>query len=278
MIYPLLVALLSMVQASHSPSQKLIIGGHETNIADYPHQGYLIIFYGEIGGENVLVTYCGCFVINSRWLLTASHCLPMRWNRGPSSMKVRLGISKVMEEGEIYHIELYKVHEKYVDRGKQYDITLVKTFNEIQFNKNIRPVALPPRLENVHEYKSIFASGFGMREESSTTDETIWSFALKAAELHMQPLNNCVRHYESHRQTLEVPPASVFFCAGYGKWNATHRANACGGDSGGAAVIKSNGSWVALGIAQAGFCWGHTLFCRLSAHLDWIAQTMNRFS
>lgn len=249
--------LLSDARSFRPPQDKLIVGGDDASIKDLPHHAILILF--EEGIELKKGRFCGSVIIDSRWLLTVAHCLE-KHPEGPeiSAVKVLVGVDNLMDDGTIYNIESYQLHELYYHN----DIALMKTAQVIEYNERVQPVALPKPWETVHEYESVLITGIGFNYSGNYQTEQADSLKLKAAKIPI--ISECSQAYGS-----TIDPA-FFFCGGNNKTSATS------GDSGGGAVRKfprksvRNCSWILLGLVKSGLNSQITLFVRVSAYLGWI--------
>lgn len=83
--------------------------------------------------------YCGCAVINSNFVLTASHCLYLAT---PQQIKIMVG-SNDFKTGTFYDVERLITHEQFNKPTRlANDIGLVKVKTPIQFNENVQPIVL----------------------------------------------------------------------------------------------------------------------------------------
>merc|ERR1711964_545158 len=88
---------------------------------------------------------CGGTLINSRWVVTAGHCVH-RYENSPRSFKVRVGDhDRNRQEGSEVEIQVERVfkHERYNSRNLDYDIALFKLAKPAIFNKWVQPACLP---------------------------------------------------------------------------------------------------------------------------------------
>lgn len=104
--------------------------------------------------------FCGASILSSRFLLTAAHCC-MADNASPKNVVAVVGALRRSSGGVTMKVDTITPHHGFVYYGFKNDIALIRTATEINFNDNIKPIALPT--ENLSEGKSIRAvlSGWG---------------------------------------------------------------------------------------------------------------------
>merc|ERR1712004_246883 len=148
----------------HTPIQPnlngFIVGGVEARPNSLPWQ----VGFGEVGwGQS-----CGGSIINKKTVITAAHCI-----KPGKNYYVVVGQHK--EYG--YYDKYYKehrlsqviVHPEYTSLQK-YDIALLKTTEDIEFNDGVQPICLPPADQTYGEDRTMFlASGWGSMGDSYAT-------------------------------------------------------------------------------------------------------------
>ena len=116
---------------------------------------------------------CGAGVLNSRWLITATHCI--QWNKQQS---VVLG-QELFDDYFFAHKHLEITIDKMIRNSIKYetddwaDFTLLKTHIEIPIQK-YTPLCLPPPNFNVRG-KKVTVAGWGLTgsPENQITPETL---------------------------------------------------------------------------------------------------------
>lgn len=87
--------------------------------------------------------FCGSAIISERWIVSAAHCF-MRKRLNETNVVVAVGAHSFRSSGTFYYIEKIIEHPNYyltVSR-KQFDISLIRTFDTISFHDHIQPIAL----------------------------------------------------------------------------------------------------------------------------------------
>lgn len=83
--------------------------------------------------------YCGCAIINSHFVITASHCVV---GKSESQVRIMVGSNKLKTGGAYYDAERLIPHEHYNTPPGSYDIALVKVKGPIQFNEKVKSIEL----------------------------------------------------------------------------------------------------------------------------------------
>lgn len=83
--------------------------------------------------------YCGCAIINNRWVLTAAHCTEGYPQNG---FRVRVGTILWNSGGVAHTSSRYVNHPNYDPHSLRADIAVVQTATVIAFNTNVQAIAL----------------------------------------------------------------------------------------------------------------------------------------
>lgn len=231
-----------------SPSINNIVGGQEADLREFPWAA--LIQYRKYTGQ--LVFGCGGSLINSRYVLTAAHCVvPLRTME---LYKVRLGehdirtnvecteneVPELCNAPEDLDIEKVIVHESYRQRASQYDIALIRLAREVTFTEFIAPVCLPldsaARSLNITGAK-LFAAGWGNTENGTASNVKL------KVELYVSDHQTCVSVYQKFWKSI----IDSQLCAG-----GMRGVDTCSGDSGGALMNHMSLSYFQYGIISFG--------------------------
>ena len=147
------------------PQSHRIVGGDPARINQLPWTAALVR-----GGINTIGRpYCGATLINSRYVVTASHCVDGMSARGIS---VRLNQENVYASPQIqsYGVSRIIMHPNYNRGTIDHDIALVQLSQPVQLTRNspVVPACLPASSNiNIDNFSAI-AAGWGATSQVST--------------------------------------------------------------------------------------------------------------
>ncbi|XP_024909851.1 granzyme G isoform X2 [Cynoglossus semilaevis] len=222
-----------------------IIGGHEA----VPHSRPYMVFLR--GDENGSPRYCGGFLLNEDFVITAAHC------KCHSNFTVFLGVhnAKNRKEPNVQKISVEQEfpHENYSDVTRtENDIMLLKLSTKAIFNKDVRPIELPQEdIDFLPE--SCFVSGWGRNNKETN----YLSVTLMEVNVTLIDNENCTKS-KSYCSEGEAGPAK--------------------GDSGGPLVCEDEKAYgvvshVFIPLSRAPPVHYYT---RIQDHVNWIKSVINR--
>uniref|UniRef100_W8BBZ8 CLIP domain-containing serine protease n=1 Tax=Ceratitis capitata TaxID=7213 RepID=W8BBZ8_CERCA len=264
-----------------------IYGGNVTKIDEFPWMA--LIEYTKPNGNKG--HHCGGSLINSRYVITASHCvngpaIPVDWRL----TGVRLGEwdtrtnpdCEVDVRGEKdcapthqdVAVERAISHPGYEPNSKSQanDLALLRLGRNVQYTDFIRPICLP----SSSNLRSAEFDGIVMDVAGWGRTETEAASALKLkAEVEGVPLEKCYEKYATQNIFLQ----STQMCAG-GKAGV----DSCRGDSGGPLVSLDNSKKalsyyflagvVSFGPTPCGLEGWPGVYTRIGGFVDWIGTTI----
>ncbi|EEB18115.1 tripsin, putative [Pediculus humanus corporis] len=203
-----------------------IIGGSVTTLYEFPWMA--LIGYNTRHG---LQYRCGGSLINSRYVLTAAHCVTALRDISPTS--VRLGEYNLSTEKDCLSdygcaplpidvgIDRIISHPNYYKPELRNDIALIRLSKKIENKTSIRPICLPKN--------KTFSERIMMKTDTAvvtgwgTTETGIKSQVLLKATLPIVSSNDCLKVYKK-----KIPITESQICAG-----GEDGKDSCSGDSGG---------------------------------------------
>lgn len=225
-----------------------------------------IVFVQGIHAEGTEgnVVACGGSIITRNVVLTAAHCLdypetPIDW--------VRIFYNTTNgAQGPRLYAEKKILHPLYTPRaGLGYDIALLKTAEDIPFDRFVKPICLPSGYIDVAD-RRVTAVGYGATDMSQTVKG-----ALMYAKLNALKNSDC-KYQLAHHPPFGRNYTNTICTMGYGK-------DICLGDSGGPLTMTNRyEKEVQVGVASSSYdCRGSeapSTFSRVSAHIPWIIEVL----
>lgn len=276
-------ALLNPTDCGVVDIKKRIVGGEPTKLEEHPWAGLLV--YDLNGNESNprLVPKCGGSLINSRYVLTAAHCIidvPDRWklkyvrfsewDAFSNDTCTTLSDNEKVCRQE-YKIEKIIVHPKYDKdvQNKVHDITLLRLAEDVQFGKYVRPICLP--FDETIRDMPIDDEDFTVTGWGQTNNQTRSAFQMHVDLIGKTP-DVCNEKFSMANITLEETQMCVGGEAGK---------DSCKGDSGGPLMRLVNLVWYQAGIVSFGirFCGkeGYPgIYTDVTKYLKWIEEEANQ--
>ncbi|KAF2883819.1 hypothetical protein ILUMI_22350 [Ignelater luminosus] len=255
--------------------EQRIYGGKEANIGEFP---WVVLL--KSGRYDTFI--CGGTLINTRYVLTAAHCVPAN----ADIASVRLGEHNVKSdqdcEGDTpgldycsdppIDVEVEEIipREGFSLRSENLyeDIALLRLKKEVNYTDFIKPICLP--LSSELRYKAFSGeratvAGWGKTKESAKMSDMKLKVEIPVVSNH-----DCAEFYKKHNGRI----AASQICAGGEKWQ-----DSCQGDSGGPLMYryrsKDEENWVIIGVVSYGAskCGAEGepgVYTRVTEYLDWI--------
>ncbi|CAG9858676.1 unnamed protein product [Phyllotreta striolata] len=228
-----------------------IVGGIETMVNEYPWMTALMY-------SNRF--YCGASLINSRYCLTAGHCVNGFNKDKITAVFLDHDRSNSFETNTIMRkVKNIHRHRGYGSGGSfNNDIAIIELDQEVPLTGLLKPVCLPPTGKSFTGLQGI-VTGWGATKESGQT-------ANKLREVRVPILSNkdCMKTGYNSRITENM------LCAGY----SGGLKDSCQGDSGGPLHIKNGTKHQIVGIVS----WGEGcaqpnypgVYTRVNRYISWI--------
>lgn len=172
-----------------------IVGGLPIEIDDAPYQISL-----QDGGSHI----CGGSIISPNYVLTAAHCT---YGRSASSFTIRAGSAFYRNGGVTVQVEEIIQHEDFDYNAIDWDFSLLRLAESLNFTDSIQAVLLPEQDEEVEDGTLCIVTGWGLTRNSTQSREK-----LRAAFVPSVNQEKCIDAYESFG-----PITDQMVCAGYKK-------------------------------------------------------------
>ncbi|XP_066999948.1 trypsin-1 [Anabrus simplex] len=236
-----------------SNTKNRIVGGTETQVNQYPWIAKLF-YNGRF--------YCAGSLINSRYVLTASHCLHGFDYR---LITVRLLEHDANSDTEAQHIDrkVLRVlkHSRYSDSNFNNDIALIRLAEDVELKGSLRPVCLPPSYKNFTGQDGTVA-GWGTTSQGGAVSPVLM-------EVTVPILSNtqCRKTGYGNRRITDN-----MLCAGVPEG----KKDSCQGDSGGPLVVRNGTFYNIVGVVS----WGDGcarpnypgVYSRVNRYLTWLSK------
>jgi len=268
-------------QCGFQITDERVFGGQLTEIGEFPWiglLGYTRIETGEIEFK------CGGTLINSRYMLTAAHCIRIKRRAGLSLDIVRLGEWKISTSEDCVDglvneecadpildlkIEIQIPHLGYSKKTGNNDIGLLRLDKNVKYTDYVRPICLPTLDDlapNIGTHMVL--AGWGSTENGSQSD-----IKLKL-QVPVVDHGRCAEKIEGVGKVTENQ-----LCAGGEKGK-----DACQGDSGGPLMgtygtKAEKAQWYQEGIISYGIGCGRKefpgIYTRVAKYMDWILDNIS---
>lgn len=262
-----------------SAGQTRIFFGEDSPLGAYPWialLGYTSRFQPQV------VWGCGGSLINSRYVVTASHCTAEEFTFNRDLTQIRLGEHDLSSEIDcetrsgsrtcapphqtFTPVEIIR-HPDFNTRGTvSDDIALIRLDREVEFNAFVGPVCLPSSSTDLNAFlagRQAFVSGWGATERGPDTQ------VLQQVRIPFVSRDECNPHYNN-----ALLPEQVCF-------GGDGRRDSCFGDSGGPVVSPAPGgnifnllALVSFGQPSCGVVGVPAVYTSISAYRNWILENI----
>ncbi|XP_076859522.1 tissue-type plasminogen activator isoform X2 [Brachyhypopomus gauderio] len=257
-------------QRSGSPSTLpmfRIRGGQLSDIKEQPWQAAITVYIPRAKKHSFL---CGGVLIDSCWVLSAAHCFNEQFTA--SRLSVVLGRTFRLQNSsgeQIFDVENYWIHEKYIHEDFDNDIALLKLKSENGIcavnSPEVLPACLPDPGLVLPDWTECEISGYGKLEEFSPFN----SEQVKRGHVRLWPQEHCVPERLSGRTVT-----TNMLCAG----DTRGLDDACKGDSGGPLVCEKDGRMTLVGLISWGDGCGKKdtpgVYTRVTKYINWVSSKM----
>ncbi|HDZ9289921.1 S1 family peptidase [Vibrio cholerae] len=249
-----------------------IVNGTNANVANYPSFASLAIYISPYQYSSG--TYCGATVLNSRYILTAAHCI-----YGNSyTMLYTVVVPQLEDESQFPNgnVQLARAAEfyypdNYVDSSAVYwpnDIAIIKLESDLNVSNFVG--VLNSSINNSYDVSGTYkAIGHGY-----VNGNVAGGTRLLETTLTFVPFATCSAYYGANLQASQI----CFTGPNIGGY----RNSTCSGDSGGPVYLDSGSGYVQIGITSFGpsTCGNPALpvtsvFTEVSDYYSWILRVMN---
>ncbi|KAK2581517.1 hypothetical protein KPH14_005176 [Odynerus spinipes] len=247
-----------------------IVGGQNAVPREFPW----LVSITRKGGH-----FCGGTILNSRFVLTAAHCLCSGTSTIPTrQLRVTLGEynlkgpeTPAAREESVINAVVHPGHRcgRYVD-----DIALLELARPITWSESVKPACLPAASGKpgyrAFEGENAVAAGWGWLGE----DRSRYKRADVMQKVNVRVVENsiCREWYASQGKSTRVEPQQM--CAGHEEGGR----DSCWADSGGPLMVGSHpgGSTMVVGVVSSGVGCARPrlpgVYTRVSEYVPWITQ------
>lgn len=110
-----------------------IVGGNDAREGEAPYQCSM---------QQGRFHFCGCSIINNKWLVTASHCIN---GQRPSDLEILVGTNDLTKGGTRYKVSALYEHSRFNIPYFANDIGLIRISGSISFTTSIQPIEYSPK-------------------------------------------------------------------------------------------------------------------------------------
>jgi secreted trypsin-like serine protease len=206
--------------------------------------------------------YCGGSIYNSRWIVTAAHCLK---NLTIGDVKVAYGTNELSKQTPRVKVKAFHPYPKFNPDTFDHDIALLELDQAIPLNTDTQPLSLLDPADEagiLTPDRELWVAGWGATE----TGDTVVRLLRQVSVLFV------TRQRCNDPLSYDGKITTNMICAGGKK-----PGDSCQGDSGGALIVKASGfpprhAGIVSAAERCGEPGKYGIYTRLANYKQWIAQ------
>jgi secreted trypsin-like serine protease len=229
----LLTGLVQSVAASPTPEPR-IIGGEPADFGEYPFM--VALLFEPTAGNDFQKQYCGGSLIDSRWVLTAAHCVDFL--ESPDEVAVAVARTHLNStEGQRRAVKAFYIHPNWNPDLLSPDVALLELKQPVT---GITPIRLATLADDGFEAAGTLLTVIGWGNTSATGQA---SFPDDLREVVVPVIDDAT--CDEANKGFVIP--ATMLCAG------EKGLDSCQGDSGGPLFATVGGTEIQMGIVSWGF-------------------------
>lgn len=134
---------------------------------------------------------CGASILNSKYMLTAAHCVD---NRNASELSVFAGSNDLSQAGTRKFIASYVMHPSYVKLGNN-DLAIMEVTQPFEFNDLIGPIVLKEEVVGIEKNVTVAGWGYKYPIRFGSTPINLQEIALKTKKCKDGEVDICAYEF-----------------------------------------------------------------------------------
>ncbi len=246
-----------------------IVGGEQAESGAWPWMAALADAYNS---DNYTAMFCGASLIDSKWAVTAAHCVKDYWGgyMAPGEVEVVLGVYDLKHDsGErvrVKRIIPHPLYDTWTDTSDS-DIALLELAQEVSY-----PTV--PLVSDDSSLEGAEAVVMGWGQTNPQGSVARFPYQLQQVSFPIISNEECNESYNQTAGYYNDPITENMMCGG----EAEGGKDTCQGDSGGPLVIRDGDTWKLAGITSWGAGCGEAgfygIYSRVSKFLDFINENL----